>query len=88
MHAWTLLKLAVWAAFLLVAPAVCLQRGLVGAAVLLGLLGLLLDVAALDQSGGVRPPNHAESGPHADAANLFGTWKTTPPTGKTNEFSA
>ena len=47
MHAWTLLKLAVWAAFLLVAPAVCLQRGLVGAAVLLGLLGLLLDVAAL-----------------------------------------
>lgn len=48
MQAVTVVKLVVWALFLLVAPAVCLQRGLVGAAILLGALGLLLDVAAID----------------------------------------
>lgn len=43
-----ILKLLVWTGFLLVFPALCLLNGLDGAAVLLGLLGLLLDVKALD----------------------------------------
>lgn len=47
-----------------------------------------LDVSLLGQSGGVRHANHGESGPVSPAANLFGTWKTAPPTGKTGEFSA
>lgn len=46
--AWLLVQLAVWAAFLLVFPAVCLLSGLTGAAVLLAVLGLLLDIKALD----------------------------------------
>ena len=54
MHAWTLLKLAVWAAFLLVAPAVCLQRGLVGAAVLLGLAAAALAASAAFAAPAVR----------------------------------
>lgn len=48
MLGWTHLKLAVWALFLLVAPAIWLQRGMVGAAILTGLLGLMLDVWAID----------------------------------------
>lgn len=48
MAGWTIFKLIVWALFLLVAPALCLQRGLVGAAILVGALGLLLDVMAID----------------------------------------
>lgn len=48
MVVWLIVKLGVWAAFLLVFPAMCLLRGLDGAAVLLGALGLLLDIKALD----------------------------------------
>jgi hypothetical protein len=44
----TYIKLSVWAVFLLVMPAMCLQRGTVGAAILLGVLGLLLDVTAVE----------------------------------------
>jgi hypothetical protein len=45
---WTYLALSAWTAFLLVFPAMCLARGLAGAAILLGLLGLFLDIKALD----------------------------------------
>jgi hypothetical protein len=46
--AWLLVQLAVWAAFLLVFPAMCLLRGLTGAALLLAALGLFLDLKAVD----------------------------------------
>lgn len=48
MIGWTFVQLIVWAVFLLIFPAMCLARGLAGAAILLGLLGVLLDVKAVD----------------------------------------
>lgn len=48
MAGWLLFKLAAWALFLLVFPAMCLARGLDGFALLLGLLGLFLDLKAVD----------------------------------------
>lgn len=48
MVVWIFIKLGVWAAFLLVFPAMCMVRGLGGGAALLGALGLLLDIKALD----------------------------------------